>query len=123
MRNLRDGFYRLGEPTGDPRLPHALLPGGPRITPGIDQSVIILSKMESIDRQELGSVKNPGSAGVLPALPVGPADFSQTLRQEQEHLTPRYTNGKKADSSVAQAVSMLLPSDMQESRDAMGKVG
>ena len=23
MRNLRDGFYRLGEPTGDPRLPHA----------------------------------------------------------------------------------------------------
>jgi len=24
MRNLRDGFYRLGEPTGDPRLPHTL---------------------------------------------------------------------------------------------------
>jgi len=23
MRNLRDGFYRLGEPTGDPRIPHA----------------------------------------------------------------------------------------------------
>jgi len=23
MRNLRDGFYRLGEPTGDPRLPQA----------------------------------------------------------------------------------------------------
>jgi len=23
MRNLRDGFYRLGEPTGDPRLPRA----------------------------------------------------------------------------------------------------
>ena len=23
MRTLRDGFYRLGEPTGDPRLPHA----------------------------------------------------------------------------------------------------
>jgi len=23
MRNPRDGFYRLGEPTGDPRIPHA----------------------------------------------------------------------------------------------------
>jgi len=23
MRNLRDGFYRLGEPIGDPRLPQA----------------------------------------------------------------------------------------------------
>ncbi len=23
MRNLRDSFYRLGEPSGDPRLPHA----------------------------------------------------------------------------------------------------
>lgn len=23
MRNLRDGFYRLGEPTGDPRIPQA----------------------------------------------------------------------------------------------------
>jgi len=23
MRNLRDGFYRLGDPTGDPRLPQA----------------------------------------------------------------------------------------------------
>ena len=23
MRNLRDGFYRLGEPTADPRIPHA----------------------------------------------------------------------------------------------------
>jgi len=23
MRDLRDGFYRLGEPTGDPRLPQA----------------------------------------------------------------------------------------------------
>jgi transposase-like protein len=23
MRNLRDGFYRVGEPTGDPRLPQA----------------------------------------------------------------------------------------------------
>jgi len=22
MRNLRDGFYRMGEPSGDPRLPH-----------------------------------------------------------------------------------------------------
>jgi len=22
-RNLRDGFYRLGDPTGDPRLPQA----------------------------------------------------------------------------------------------------
>jgi len=23
MRNLRDGFYRLDEPTGDPRIPQA----------------------------------------------------------------------------------------------------
>ncbi len=38
MRNLRDGFYRLGEPTGDPRLPQA-----PRLARAWDDLTQILA--------------------------------------------------------------------------------
>jgi len=38
MRNLRDGFYRLGEPTGDPRIPHA-----PRLARAWDDLTQILA--------------------------------------------------------------------------------
>jgi len=38
MRNLRDGFYRLGEPTGDPRLPRA-----PRLARAWDDLTQILA--------------------------------------------------------------------------------
>ncbi len=38
MRNLRDGFYRLGEPTGDPRIPQA-----PRLARAWDDRTQILA--------------------------------------------------------------------------------
>jgi len=38
MHNLRDGFYRLGEPTGDPRLPHT-----PRLARAWDDLTRILA--------------------------------------------------------------------------------
>jgi len=38
MRTLRDGFYRLGEPTGDPRLPQA-----PRLVRAWDDHTQILA--------------------------------------------------------------------------------
>jgi len=38
MRNLRDGFYRLGEPTGDPRAPQA-----PRLARAWDDLTHILA--------------------------------------------------------------------------------
>jgi len=38
MRNLRDGVYRLGEPTGDPRIPHA-----PRLVRAWDDLTRILA--------------------------------------------------------------------------------
>jgi len=38
MRNLRDGFYRLGEPTGDPRIHQA-----PRLARAWDDLTQILA--------------------------------------------------------------------------------
>ncbi len=38
MRNLRDGFYRLGEPTSDPRIPQA-----PRLARAWDDLTQILA--------------------------------------------------------------------------------
>jgi hypothetical protein len=37
MRNLRDGFYNLGVPTGDPRLPQA-----PRLVQAWDELTHLL---------------------------------------------------------------------------------